>query len=113
MKSENKLMVIGWLSRWSDADLAELQHLICEETCHRERKRREARKQWIARQVASFLANQGKYQRIGDTIIVSALYYGKVVMSKSTPIKGDKFDLDTGVAVAYAKAIGLRIPEFI
>ena len=113
MKSENRLMVMGWLSKWSDMDLAELRHLICEETCNRERKRREARNQWIARQLASFRTSQGEYQRIGDTIVVSALYYGKVVMSKTTPTKNDKFDLDTGIAVAYAKAIGLRIPDFI
>lgn len=107
MKNEKRPMIMEWLSKWSDADLAELRHLICEETCNRERS------QWIARQLASFRANHGKYQRIGDTIVVSALYYGKVVMSKTTPTKNDKFDLNTGIAVAYAKAIGLRIPDFI
>lgn len=113
MKNENRLMIMGWLSKWSDADLDELRHLICEETCNRERKRREARDQWIARQLASFRANHGKYQCIGDTIVVSALYYGKVVMSKTAPTKNDKFDLNTGIAVAYAKAIRLSIPDFI
>lgn len=113
MKNENRLMIMGWLSQWSDADLAELRHLICEETCNRERKRREAREKWIARQLASFQSNHGENQRIGDTIVVSALYYDKVVMDKTTPTKNDKFDLDTGIAVAYAKAIGLRIPDFI
>lgn len=116
MKNENRLMIMEWLSKWSDADLTELRHLICEETCNRERKRREAREKWVARQLASFRTNHGEYQRIGDTIVVSALsalHYDKVVMSKATPTKNDKFDLDTGIAVAYAKAIGLRIPDFI
>lgn len=113
MKIENRLMVMGWLSRWSDADLAELQHLVCEETNKRERKRREARNDWIARQLTFFRAARGKYQRIGDTIVVSALYCGKVAMSKATPTKNDKFDLDTGIAVAYAKAVGFSIPSFI
>ena len=113
MKSENRLMIMEWLSKWSDVDLAELQHLVCEEACNRERKRERARNQWIASQLASFQTHHGKYQRIGDTMVVSALYYGKVVMSKTTPTKSDKFDLNTGIAVAYAKAIGLRIPDFI
>lgn len=113
MKDENRLMIMGWLSKWSDADLVELRHLICEETCNRERKRKEARSQWITRQLAFFRMNHGEYQRIGDTIVVSALIGGRVVMSKTTPTKNDKFDLDTGIAVAYAKAVGIRIPDFI
>ena len=49
MKSENKLMVMGWLSKWSDADLQELRLLISEEICGRERKRKQMRQSWIDR----------------------------------------------------------------
>lgn len=113
MKSENKLMVMGWLSKWSDTDLAELRHLICEETCNRERRRREARQAWIDR-YAREAYHCGNYEVVnGNTVVVAVYQNCHIVMGRSTPVKGDKFDLDTGVAVAYAKAVGLRIPDFI
>ena len=113
MRNENRLMVMGWLSKWSDADLAELRQLICEETCNRERKRREARKNWIYR-YAQEAYHRGNFEVVGnDTVVVAVCQNGHIVMGKTTPVNGDKFDLDTGVAVAYAKAVGLRIPDFI
>ena len=113
MRNENKMMVMGWLSKWSDADLAELRHLICEETCNRERKRREARQNWIYR-YAQEAYHHGNFEVIGgNTVVVAVCQNGHIVMGKTTPVNGDKFDLDTGVAVAYAKAVGLCIPDFI
>ena len=113
MKSDNKLIVMGWLSKWSDEDLVELRHLICEETCNRERKRREARQNWINR-YAREAYSRGNYEVVNkDTVVVAVCQNGHIVMGKTTPINNDKFDLDTGVAVAYAKAVGLRIPDFI
>lgn len=113
MKSENRLMIMGWLSKWSDVDLAELRHLICEETCNRERKRREARQNWIYR-YAQEAYHRGNHEIVnGNTVVVAVCQNGHIVMGKSTPIKGDRFDLDTGVAVAYAKAVGIRVPDFI
>jgi hypothetical protein len=113
MKSENKLMVMGWLSKWSDTDLAELRHLICEETCNRERKRREARQNWVYR-YAQEAYHRGNFEVVNNnTVVVAVCQNDHIVMGKATPINGDKFDLDTGVAVAYAKAVGLCIPDFI
>lgn len=113
MRNENKLMVMGWLSKWSDADLAELRHLINEETCDRERKRRQKRYEWVNKYMEMFRANRGEYTRIGDTIVAAAHRGWSIGIGKSTPIDGDVFDLNTGIAVAYAKALGDRIPDFI
>ena len=113
MKNENKLMIMGWLSKWSDADLLELRLLINEETCSRERKRKQMRQDWIYR-YANEAYHRGNFEVIcGNTVVVAVCQNGHIVMGKSTPIKGDKFDLDTGVAVAYAKAVGVCIPDFI
>ena len=113
MKNENRLMVMDWLSKWSDEDLAELRHLICKENCNRERKRREARQNWICR-YAQEAYHHGNHEVInGNSVVVAVYQNGHIVMGKSTPIKGDKFDLDTGVAIAYAKAVGVCIPDFI
>ena len=113
MKSENKLMVMGWLSKWSDADLAELRNLINEETCQRERKRRDAHLGWISYYMELFRANRGEYTRVGDTIVAVAYRGWSISIGKSTPVYGDKFDLNTGIAVAYAKALGEQVPDFI
>ncbi len=113
MRSENKLMVMGWLSKWSDADLAELRDLINEETCARERKRKQKRHEWVSKYMEMFRANRGEYTRIGDTIVAAAHRGWSIGIGKSTPIDGDVFDLNTGIAVAYAKALGDRIPDFI
>lgn len=113
MRNENKLMVMGWLSKWSDADLAELRHLINEETCARERKRKQQRYEWVSKYMELFRANRGEYTRIGDTIVAAAHRGWSIGIGKSTPINGDVFDLNTGIAVAYAKALGDRIPDFI
>ena len=113
MKSENKLMVMSWLSRWSDADLLELRPLINEETYSRERKRKQMRQDWIYR-YAQEAYHRGSHEVVcGNTVVVAVCQNGHIVMGKSTPTKNDKFDLDTGVAVAYAKAVGLCIPDFI
>ena len=113
MRNENKLMVMGWLSKWSDADLAELRHLINEEVYDRERKRRQKRYEWVSKYMELFRANRGEYTRIGDTIVAAAHRGWSIGIGKSTPINGDVFDLNTGIAVAYAKALGDRIPDFI
>ena len=113
MRNENKLMIMGWLSKWSDADLAELRRLLNEETCDRERKRGQKRCEWVNKYMGLFRANHGEYTRIGDTIIAVAHRGWSIGIGKSTPINGDRFDLNTGIAVAYAKALGDRIPDFI
>ena len=113
MKTENKIMVMGWISKYSDADLQELRLLINEETYARERKRKQMRQDWIYR-YSQEAYHRGSHEIIcGNTVVVAVCQNGHIVMGKSTPTKNDKFDLDTGVAVAYAKAVGVRIPDFI
>lgn len=113
MKNENRVMVMGWLSKWNDSDLNELHSLIIEEACARERKRREARNQWIENHYTQFQHCCGNYKVIGNTVILALFWMGSVKIATATTVKGDKFDLRTGVAVAYAKACGERIPDFV
>ena len=109
MRNENRLMVMGWLSQWNDRDLSELRALINEETHARERKR----KMWIENHYTQFQHCCGNYKIVGNTVVVALFWMGSVKMATATAVKGDVFDLRTGVAVAYAKACGERIPEFI
>ena len=113
MRNENKVMVMGWLSRWNDSDLDELRSLINEEASARERKRKQEREMWIENHYTQFQRCYGDYKVIGNTVVIALAWMGNVKMATATPVKGDVFNLRTGVAVAYAKACGERIPEFI
>ena len=113
MKNEIKMQVMGWLSKWNDTDLDELRSLINEETHTRERKRKEARKNWIDKHYEQFKGCYGDYKVVGNTVVIALAWMGNIRMATATSIKGDKFDLRTGIAVAYAKACGECIPDYI
>lgn len=106
-----------YVNKYNDTELHTLLEAVQDEIALREKARRCRREEWIASHVNKFYAYCGKFQRVGDTIIVayfnpSPVGYG-VRMGRSTPIKGDVFDLDTGIAVAFAKAVGETIPSYI
>lgn len=113
MRNENKLMVMGWLSKWNDSDLDELRSLINEETSARERKRKQERIQWITSHIRQYKHCTANHEVVGETVVVAVQWYGHIAIAKATPINGDVFDLDTGIAVAFAKAMGERIPDYI
>lgn len=106
-----------YVNKYTDTDLQTLLEAVQDEIQRREERRRIARQEWIDSHVNKFCAYCGKFERVGDTIIVayfnsSPIGYG-VRMGRSTPINDDVFDLDTGVAVAFAKAMGERVPSYI
>ena len=81
----------------------------------RERKRKEERQKWIDRYYHTFLCHPyASFSYVGKTIVV-ALWDRNLGLriGTATPVHGDVFDHDTGVAVAYAKAIGDKIPDYI
>ena len=106
-----------YVNKYTDTDLQTLLEAVQDEIRRREVRHKMARQEWIDSHVNKFYAYCGKFERVGDTIAVayfnpSPMGYG-VRMGRSTPINGDVFDLDTGVAVAFAKAMGERIPNYI
>lgn len=78
-----------------------------------DRANRKAR--WVRETYAQYLQHPNAIcTKIDNTIIVSV--YSRVYglhMCHSVPRPGDKFDYTTGVAVAFAKACGERIPSFV
>ena len=114
MKTDN----IFVLSELTDADLLTLMSNISEERErreHRERKRKEERQKWINHYCYRFLSHPNATSiQVNETIVV-AFYERNTGMHISTakPIQGDVFDMEVGVAVAFAKALGDTIPDFI
>ena len=103
------------LSKLSDEELTELASNCCEERQRRERERKERRSKWIYSFHSAFMRHpNATYKRVGETVVVSVYdRYTGILMGATSPHGDDKFELSTGIAVAFAKAMGERIPEFI
>lgn len=103
------------LSKLTDNELLTLASNICEERQRRERKRKEERDRWVDGYYYACLNNpNASVVHVGETTVV-ALWSRNLGlrMGTATPVHGDVFDHNTGIAVAYAKAVGDKIPDFI
>ena len=103
------------LSRLTDSDLLTLASNICEERARRERKRKEERQKWVDGYYYAFLNHPNTTAiQVGDTTVV-AVYARNTGMHIGTakPVHGDVFNREVGLAVAYAKAFGDIIPDYI
>lgn len=101
------------LSKLSDSAPAVLQQDVNEEIMRREAAKQKRRQDWVSRMVEEFHSHCGTYTRIDDTVVVIVKRGGSVKVGKTTPTKNDKFNLEVGVAVAFAKAVGATIPDYI
>ena len=103
------------LSHLTDNELLTLASNICEERQRRERERKERRSKWIYSFHSAFMGHpNATYKVLGETVVVSVYdRYTGIHMGATTPCGGDKFELSTGIAVAFAKAMGERIPNYI
>lgn len=77
---------------------------------------RDKRQDWIDKyyKLAKHMANAGTYviKHCKEVCYVIPCGYAGNAAS-ATPRHGDKYDYKTGVAVAFAKAFGDRVPDYI
>lgn len=103
------------VSNLTDSDLSRLI-VECElEQARREQRKATARRKWIKDYFNAFMhhPNATSYM-VGEATVVA--FYERntgLRMSSARPIEGDVYDRDTGIAVAFAKALGERIPDYI
>ena len=103
------------LTNLTDSDISRLLEECQREQTRRQQIRKERRDRWIKDSIYAYLCHpNASFARIGETTVV-AVYsrYNGLLMGKATPVKGDAFDKDVGIAVAFAKACGERIPDYI
>ena len=101
-----------YVHKFTDTDLRTLLEAVQYEIARREETRKHRREEWVEHY--SWEAyHRGSIEVVGETVIVAVLKNGSIHMAKTHPIKGDEFDMDTGVAVAYCKAVGVPVPDFI
>ena len=99
----------------TDTDISRLLAECQRELERREHQRTAERKRWIESCHYGFVSHpNASFIQMGDVIVVAVYNRTKgIVMGTARPVHGDKFDKAVGIAVAYAKAIGLRVPDFI
>ena len=101
-----------YVNKYTDTDLRTLLEAVQDEIARRETERRRKRAEWIEHY--SWEAyHRAAIEKVGETVIVAVLKNGTIHMAKTHPIEGDVFDMETGVAVAYTKAMGLRVLDFV
>lgn len=111
MKTSNSFSI----SLMTDTDLTNLFNACASEMAKREEQRAARRIKWIEDYYWSFVNHpNGVAHHVGEVTVV-AVYDRRCGQRIATarPIHGDKFDHDTGIAVAYAKAIGDCVPDYI
>lgn len=103
------------LSRLTDSDLSKLLLECSMEQTRREEERKTRRSKWVRDHHSAFMRHPNATHKIlGKTVVVSV--YDRctgIHMGATTPTGNDSFELSTGIAVAFAKAMGERIPEYI
>ncbi len=111
MKTSNSFSV----SVMTDVDLTKLFNACASEMAKREEQRATRRAKWIRDYHNAFLRHPNATNKVlGHTVVVSVYdRYTGIHMGATTPIGDDKFELSTGIAVAFAKAVGERIPDYI
>lgn len=103
------------LTNLTDFELFRLATECMMEQERRGRKRKEERQKWVDGYYYSFLNHPNATAiQVGDTTVV-AVYARNTGMRIGTakPVHGDVFNREVGLAVAYAKALGDQIPDFI
>lgn len=103
------------VSNLTDTDLSNLFHSCADELQKRADQRTKRRAEWITNHYWSFMGHPHATVHTSEKRTIVAIYnrYDGVKIGTAYPINGDVYDHETGVAVAYAKALGESIPEFI
>ena len=110
----NKIGTFSFASM-TDKELRKMMETINFELSVREERNRKYRKEWIAENVGNYLRHPNSSCKIIGDLTVVAVYerYRGITFGVTRPIDGDVYDEGTGIAVAFAKAMGEAIPDYI
>ena len=102
-------------SRLTDSDLVALFNACASEMAIREERKSKQREHWIEMWYAEYLNRYDTNHLVVGKRTIVATYdeYNGMHIGTAYPIHGDEYDAKTGIAVAYAKAIGIAIPDYI
>ena len=103
------------VSNLVDTDPSNLSNSCAIKLQKRKDRRIKRRKEWIDAHWLAFLAHPNATVHISKNLTIIAIYdhCNGIKIGTAYPINGDVYDHKTGVAVAYAKALGEPIPSII
>lgn len=103
------------VSRLTDSDLVALFNACASEMAIREERKSEQREHWIDMWYGEYLNRYDTDCLVVGKRTIVATYdgYNGMRIGTSYPIHGDEFDARTGIAIAFAKAIGESVPDYI
>ena len=103
------------VSRLTDSYLVALFNACASEMTNREEKKSKQREHWINMWYDEYMNYYDTDSLVVGKRTIVATYdeFNGMRIGTSYPIHGDEFDARTGIAVAYAKAIGVAIPDYI
>lgn len=99
----------------NDKSLSVLYANLAREINARAEAKAAKRGQWVREMLDKYLRHPySAYMQIGEITVVSTYnHYEGLCIGKARPVNDDKYDLEIGIAVAFAKAIGAPIPDYI
>jgi hypothetical protein len=103
------------LDTMDDKSLEVLYADVCREINARAEAKVVKRAQWVRRMYSRFQSHlNSTYMQIGEITVVSVYSrYSGMGIGKARPANGDKHSPEVGIAVAFAKACGEPIPDYI
>lgn len=103
------------LTNLTDSDISRLLEECQREQTRRQQYRETARKNWLESMYHAFMVHPNAASIQVDNVTVVSVFNRNAGMRMGTarPVHGDTFDRAVGIAVAYAKAIDMTIPNFI
>ena len=99
----------------SDKALNTLYKDVCREINARAEAKVAKRAQWVRQMCNRFQSHPNSaYMQIGEITVVSVYSrYSGMGIGKARLCKDDKYNLEVGIAVAFAKACGEPVPDYI
>ena len=103
------------LNSLNDKALNILYNDVCREINARATTRAANRAAWVRQMCDNYLRHPNStYMQIGEITVVSVYSrYGGLRIGRARPVNDDKYNAEVGIAVAFAKACGEPVPDYI
>lgn len=103
------------LNTLDDKSLGILYADVCREINARAEAKVVKRAQWVRQMCDNYLRHPNStYMQIGEITVVSVYSrYGGLRIGRARPVNDDKYNAEVGIAVAFAKACGKPVPDYI
>jgi len=103
------------LSSMDDKSLDILYANVCREINARAEAKVAKRAEWVRQMCNNYLRHPNStFMQIGEITVVSVYSrHGGLRIGRARPVNDDKYNVEVGIAVAFAKACGEPVPDYI